>query len=211
MIFVLIRTTFFFLVTVVSLRLMGKRQIGELEPTELVVTILISDIATLCLQDIDLPILYALVPIVALVSYEILSSALSLKWMGFRECMAGSYSVIINDGVIDQKEMRKAQLTIDEVMEEVRGKGALSLDEVRFCILETSGKMSVLLKKEVEQHALPIPIVVDGKPVKKNLKKLKINREHLNGILSAHGIASVKDVFWMAIENGTISFVRKKI
>ena len=208
---VFLRTIIFYLLTVISLRIMGKRQLGELETPELVVTILISDFATMPVNDPDIPILYAVIPIVTLVLFEIISSEIALRSVRFRSFLAGNYSVIIDDGVLDQKEMRRAQVTIDEVMEEIRQKGGLSVEDVKFCILETSGKMSVILKDTVSRRSMPVPLVVDGRVLGRNLRKTKTDRKKLYSILAANGAARPKDVFWLSDDgSGKYTFVRRE-
>ena len=208
---VFIRTVILYILTILSLRLMGKRQIGELEPSELVVTILISELVTIPMQDLDYPLMYAFIPILALVAMEVLSSSLLLKSRIFRSFLAGSYSVIIYNGKIDQKEMGKSQLTIDELMEELRQNGALSLDEVKFCILETSGKISVMLKADCQTEALPVMVIVDGKIVKENLQKAGLDQPGLTKILKSYHVENEKDVFCMSICNGNVVLVKKEI
>ena len=206
---IFLRTVLFFCITVLSLRLMGKRQIGDLEPTELVVTILISDIATLCLQDINLPVLYAVIPISVLVIFEVITSVLSLKNPAIRSAFSGDYSVIIENGKLNQSEMHRAEVTLDEVMEEIRKKGGLVLEDVQFCVLETSGQMSVILKKDTNHKKVPVPLIVDGCLLKKNLKKAGLTRSRVEEMLRRHGAKTEKDVFWLALQDGTESYVRK--
>lgn len=208
---IFVRTVILYILTIVSLRLMGKRQIGELEPSELVVTILISELVTIPMQDLDYPLFYAFVPILALVSMEVLSSALLLKSRLFRNFLSGNYSVIISEGKLDQAQMRQSQLTIDELMEELRQHGALSIDDVKFCILETSGKVSVMLKSSCTTPALPIMVIVDGKVVKENLTKAGLDKAGLLKILKTHHLSSEKEVFCMSICKGEIVLVKKEI
>lgn len=208
---VFIRTVILYILTIVSLRLMGKRQIGELEPSELVVTILISELVTIPMQDLDYPLLYAFIPILALVAMEVLSSVILVKSRIFRNFLSGSYSIIIADGKIDQKEMKNSQLTVDELMEELRQHGALSIDEVKFCILETSGKVSVMLRSECNIPTLPVMVIVDGKVVKENLPKAGLDKSRLLKILRTHHLTSEKDVFCMSVCNGDVVLVKKEI
>ncbi len=206
---IFIRTFIFYVITVLSLRIMGKRQIGELEPTELAVTILISELATLPMQNIDIPIIYAVIPIFALVAFEMLSSVFALKSSVFRTFLSGRYNLIIEDGKINQKEMSKTQLTMDELMEELRKGGALSPEEVRFCVLETSGNISVLLKKTTNVKTFPLPLIVDGKPVKTNMKKLGFSKIDMINELQKRGISSFSQVFWMSVCEEDISVIKK--
>ncbi|PWM47518.1 MAG: hypothetical protein DBX47_00335 [Clostridiales bacterium] len=206
---IFIRTLIFYIITIFALRVMGKRQIGELEPSELVVTILISELSTLPIQDNNIPILYALIPIFALVSFEMLSSVISLKSLGFRTFLSGCYNVIIENGKINQREMNKTQLTLDELMEELRKGGAVRPEDVRFCVLETSGKMSVLLKGETSVTALPVPLVVDGCIIKSNLKKLGFTKSDILRMLNERGVSSFSQTFWMSVCENEINVIKK--
>ena len=212
MITVFLRTVIFYLFTVISLRIMGKRQLGELETPELVVTILISDFATMPVHDTDIPILYAVIPIVTLVLFEIFSSEIALHSVKYRSFLAGNYSVIIDDGVLDQAQMRRAQVTIDEVMEQIRQKGALSVRDVKFCVLETSGKMSVILKDEVADDSLPVPLIVDGRVLGRNLKKIGLSRPNLRALLADNGVKAPREVFWLSDDGkGKYTFIRRQM
>ena len=204
---ILIRTVILYIFTVLTMRIMGKRQIGELETSELVVTILISELVTLPMQDADYPLVYAFIPVFALVGMELLTSVSLMKSRLFRNFLSGSYSVIIADGKLNQQEMSRSQITIDELMEELRQKGALNIDEVKFCILETSGK--IILKKDCQSTALPAMIIVDGKLVKSNLMKAKMSRSQISGILKKYQVKSEKDVFFLSVCDGQVILIKK--
>lgn len=206
---ILIRTVILYAFTVLTMRMMGKRQIGELETSELVVTILISELVTLPMQDADYPLVYAFIPVFALVGMELLTSVSLMKSRLFRNFLSGSYSVIIADGKLNQQEMSRSQITIDELMEELRQKGALNIDEVKFCILETSGKISVILKKDCQSTALPAMIIVDGKLIKSNLVKAKMSRNQISGILKKYQVKSEKDVFFLSVCDGQVILIKK--
>ena len=192
----------------ISMRLMGKRQLGDVEPTELVVTILISEMASLPMQDPEIPVIYALIPILLLVCFEIITSAISLKSMKLRRFFQGRYSILIADGKIDQREMKRLHLTVDELLEELRQKGAMSVDEVRFCIMETSGQMSVLLKNDSPPCDIPVSLVIDGQIIKRNVKKANLNEKAVIDYLNNKRI-SIKDVFWLSFVNGEFCLTEK--
>lgn len=204
-----IRIIILYFVTIGSLRLMGKRQLGELEPIELVITILISELATIPMQDIDAPLIISIVPICVLISIEILSSIISMKSSKVRSFLSGKYSVIIDNGMVNQKEMFKSHLTMDELMEELRQHGATCISQVRFCILETSGKMSVILNKDSPPGELPVTLVVDGKIVKENMVKMDIREDDIMTMLSNKNISKLSEVFWMAYINGEVNVIKK--
>ncbi len=209
MLITFIRTAIFYLVTMVAMRIMGKRQIGQLEPTELVVTIMISELATMPIQDLDSPMLNTVIAIFSLVAFEILISVLSMKSWAMRHSVSGKYSVLIDEGKINVDEMRKVQLTVDELMEELRQSGVLNPADVRYCVLETSGKMSVFSKDEAAKNTFPRILVSDGKPVKSNLKDLGLTRKELEKLVGTKYDLKIKDLLILLYEEKRLTAVRK--
>lgn len=147
----LIRTLFLYFIIILAVRVMGKRQISELQTTELVVTLLISDIASIPMQNTSLPLVSGVIPILILVSCEILLSAGMLKNAKFRKLVCGKPIVIINDGKIDQKEMRRLRMSTEDLSEQLRQMDVFNFSEVAYAIVETNGKLSVLKKPEDQQ------------------------------------------------------------
>lgn len=191
----LIRTAILYILTITALRCMGKRQIGELEPAELVITLLLSDLATLCMQDLEMPLFYSVIPMVTLVVLEVIFSFLTMKIPFISRMMGGRYSVLIDDGVIDQREMKKSQMTVGELMEQLRQNGLMAVEDVKFCVLENDGKVSVIPKKSATQKALPLILISDGIPVKENLHRRGIDDGALAAILKKEGVSESKNVF----------------
>src|SRR5699024_4709883 len=124
---------------VFSLRIMGKRQLGELQPSELVATILVSNIATLPIEDTNIPLLAGIVPILTLVSFEVILSSITLKSRMARKIVSGNPVIVIRDGRIDQKQMRSIRFSIDDLMEELRTNSIFDIRDVAFAIVETTG------------------------------------------------------------------------
>ena len=191
----LIRTVILYILTVTAIRCMGKRQLGELEPTEFVITLLISDLATLCMQDLEMPLVYSVIPMVTLVLLEILFSFLTLKIPFVNRLLSGRYAVLIDDGKIDQREMRRSQMTVGELMEELRQKGVMAVEDVKYCVLETDGKVSVIPKKEATQKTLPLILISDGVPVRENLRRRGLKEADLRRILEKNGFSEENSVF----------------
>lgn len=165
MLVTLIRTILIYLVVVFGLRLMGKRQLGELQPSELVVAILASDIATLPIEDTGLSLLSGAIPILTLVCFDVLLSALTLKSQTLRRWFSGTPRILIRDGVIDQKEMKNLRYSVDDLMEQLRGSGIFDIQDVAFAIVETTGKVSVCPKaanQPVTPSQLNIETEADG-------------------------------------------------
>ena len=140
------RTVILYLLLIAGLRLSGKRQIGELEPIELVLTLLISDLASVPMQDFALPLFNGVIPIITLIALSTLFSAISLRNVRFRELVCGTPALVIFDGKLRQETMRRNRLTLDELLEQLRGQGITDLDDVKYAVLETNGRLSVLVR-----------------------------------------------------------------
>ena len=143
MITALCRTVILYFLIMIGLRLMGKRQIGELEPSELVLTMMISDLATVPMQDFGIPLLAGVIPILILLSLTLLMSQFSLLNLRFRALMCGTPAILIRNGKLQQAAMRKNRYTLDELLEQLRGQGCLSVEEVQYAVLENSGKAAL--------------------------------------------------------------------
>lgn len=203
------RTFLFYAILMLSLRIMGKRQIGDAEPSDLAVTILISELVSTPLQNAEEPVLNSLVPIVVLVIIEISVALLSLKNLRLRRFFQGRYGILVEDGKINQKEMEKAHLTVDELLEEIRQNGGVSVDEVRLCVLETTGRMSVIMKNGTTPAKLPVTLVSDGRIIKRNVRECGLDERKLEKFLSDEKIG-IKDVFWAYFSDGEIKTVKKE-
>ena len=207
------RTVILYLLIMVGLRLMGKRQIGELEPSELVLTMMISDLATVPMQDFGIPLLAGVVPILTLLSLSMLVSQLSLRSVRFRGLVCGTPSILIREGKLQQQAMRKNRFTLDELLEELRQQGYSSLDDVKYAVLENSGELSILpwarcapatpeqlgLKVE-EDVTLPIVLINDGRVLRKNLALCGKDEAWLKKTLSEQGIPSPAQVFLLTLD-----------
>ena len=151
MIAVLFRTVILYLLVIVALRLMGKRQIGDMQPSELVITLLISEIAAIPLQDINQPVASGIIAILMLVVLEILLSVLGMKSFFIRKALSGRSAVIIKNGEIDQHAMRRVRLTVIDLIELLRGQSVFDISTVAYAVLEVNGNLSVLLKGDARQ------------------------------------------------------------
>ena len=177
-----LRTIVLYLTLIAVIRLMGKRQIGQMEPSEFVVTMLAANLASIPIQDGAIPLFTGIVPIVTILGIELVLSSLCLRSMGLRRLLCGKPVILIEQGRILQENLRKTRVTMDELTEALREKDVLDLRSVQYAILETNGRVSVLLHareypasaKEagisVKPQFLPITIISDGKLLKTNLK-----------------------------------------
>ena len=218
----LIRTLFFYLVITIAIRLMGKRQIGDMQPNGLVVTLLISELAAIPLQDMDQPILSGISAIVFLVIIEILVSVASLKSFFVRKMINGQSVVIIKNGTVDQKAMQDVRMTVLDLVELLRGQEVFDISQVAFAVLEVNGELSVLLKNDEqpvtkkdagiksEADALPLPVITDGKIVKESLKALEISNKNITDRLKKKKLTP-ENVFLMTLDrNGTENIVKRE-
>ena len=210
-----LRTLIMYLFVVGALRLMGKRQIGELEASELVVTIIISDIAAMPITNTDVPIAANVIAILMLMILEVVLSFIAFKNPRARRIMYGRPSTFYKDGKFNQKEMESRRFNIADIMEEVRGNGASALSEVEYIVMETNGKVSVVLKsgegpitpKQLEMNTEPVRmsyIIIDnGKIIHECMKKLGLDEDWLGKKLKEKGLSSAKDVFYLSVDQNT--------
>ena len=208
----LIRTIILYLLIIAGIRLMGKRQVGELEPSELVLSLIIADLAAVPMQDFGIPLLTGVVPILTLLSLTMILSVLTMKSVRFRALMCGRPSVIIRKGKIDQGEMRRNRLTVDELLEELRAQGYAGPSGIQYAILETNGQLSVLpwgrekpptqgqLGLNARETGLPLVLISDGRLLEQNLKIRGYNGMWLEKQLAAQGIKDSKQVFLMTVD-----------
>lgn len=217
-----VRTLILYICVTIALRLMGKRQIGEFEPSELVITILVSELAAIPMQDMGTPLLSGVIPILTLVSLELVTSFACLKSRRLRRLLNGQPAVIIQGGRLDRKKMRDLRLTTDEVLEALRQNNISSVDEVQYGVIEPNGVLSYVLKPPYrpataemlgvtpENSGLPLIVISDGKPVLGNLKRLKIDLEDLNKRVRRFGLPSVSHVFLMTLDDCGNQFIQPK-
>lgn len=219
-----VRTIILYIITIIALRIMGKRQVGELSPSELVVTILISELAAIPMQDTGIPLIAGIVPILTLLALEIIVSTLTLKYNWCRRAIIGENSILINNGVINQKEMRRLRLTLDELLEELRLKDYPEIDKVRYAILETSGKLTVIpypdyekptrseLNVKYKESALPLAVISDGDITWENVKKLNKDRAWVKEAIKEKGYTHARDIFLMQVdENENITIIPREL
>lgn len=218
------RTLILYLLIIAGVRLMGKRQVGELEPSELVLSLLIADLASVPMQDLGIPLHSGIIPILTLLSLTMALSVLTMKSMRFRALLCGKPSIIIQNGQINQPEMRRNRLTVDELLEELRSHGFLSPGEVMYAILETNGMLSVFpyagqkpatarqLQLKTEEISLPVVLISDGVLLEENLQALGYDRAWLEHHLAKRRCEGPHRVFLMSADkDGVVYFTPKTI
>ncbi|MCR1976093.1 DUF421 domain-containing protein [Clostridium sporogenes] len=222
MFIVLIRTIILYLLVILSMRLMGKKQIGELEPFELAITIMISELASLPMQDSRIPLLHGIVPILTLLILQNLFSLIQLKSEKIRSLINGEPSILIEKGKIDFQELKNQRFNINDLMEELRLQGYYDLENIEYAILETSGQLSIIPKTEespvtkkdlslqATQERLPVTLILDGKINKKNLKLIKKDEQWLENKLKKDNISSYDELLIAILNSKGNLYYQKK-
>ena len=205
-----LRTALLYIIIIFSLRVMGKRHLGELQPSEFVVAIMISNIATLPIEDMNIPLVAGIVPILTLVSFEVILSSIGLKCKGVRKLVSGNPIILIRDGVIDQKKLRELRYPLDDLLEQLRSKDVFDIADVAFAIVETTGQLSVLPKFSAQTvttqmmnlpepscgSSPPMVLISDGAVIPDSLRYCNLRMEWLEKTLLEHKV-ELKDVFLM--------------
>ncbi|MDE7042049.1 MAG: DUF421 domain-containing protein [Oscillospiraceae bacterium] len=218
------RTLILYFILMVGLRLMGKRQIGELEPSELVLTLIISDLAAVPMQDFGIPLVNGVFPIATLLCVSMLLSFFSLKSIRFRGLICGYPTVIIRDGKVLQRNMARNRFTVDELLEQLRSQGYSDLTAVKYAVLETSGQVSVLpytkdspvtpqvMNMTVQDDVtLPVLVINDGHIMSENLSASGYDAVWLDKQLKERRLTSPRQVFLMTVdEAGAVTCVAKE-
>jgi len=220
-----LRTIILYFLIMLGLRLMGKRQIAELEPSELVLTMLISDLAAVPMQDFGIPLLSGIIPIATLLALAMLLSQLFLHNLKFRNLFCGTPSLLIRNGEVQQEELRKNRYTLDELLEELRGQGISRISDVKYAVLENSGKLSVLPRSGVQPPTadrlgleatddvtLPVVLINDGRILSQNLHACGKDPSWLQQALKERQLSSPKEVFLLTLdEQGHVFCIKKEL
>ena len=208
---VFIRTVVLYICVVAAMRIMGKRQLGELQPSEFVIALMISELATIPIDKTDMPLLHGIIPIIALVLLELLFSVLVIKSEFMRRLVTGSPVQIIKDGKLLMKRLSHLRICIDDVMEQLRLAGYSSISEIDSAIIETNGQLSVVPKEESRpvicsdlnlsppQTHVPHTIISDGVLRKRNLEAVGINEKWLRKKLARYNITDYSQVAFLSV------------
>ncbi len=207
----IIRVVILYLFVTIAIRIMGKRNIGELQPTELVITLLLSEFASIPIEDNSIPLINSLIPVMVLISLEIINSVISMKSTKFRSLSDGNEVFIIKNGQLDQKQLKKLRLTVEDVLSALRQKDVFDINEVAYALIETNGTLSVLLKPQfqnstkkdvnvkIKSAGFTSPVIIDGVIVKKNLKNSGLSKKEVEKLLEKKKV-NLKQVFLMNID-----------
>ncbi|MBR4721011.1 MAG: DUF421 domain-containing protein [Clostridia bacterium] len=202
----IIRTLILYGLIIVAIRIMGKKQIGQLQPSELVVAIMISDLAAVPMQTIDIPLLTGIVPVLTLLVAEVTMSFISLKNKRARKYITGEPSIIIKKGHISEKELEKARFTLNDLMEELRISGYPDVSKIDMAILETNGEISIIEESKDNMTDFPYILISDGEMNKAELKRAKKSEEWLKKRIKC----DFKDVFLASLNSDGELTVQKK-
>ena len=219
----LIRTIILYIVVVASLRFMGKRQLGQLQPSEVVIAMMISEVATIPMEDVNTPLLYGIIPTITLIIAEAVFSFLILRNKKIRYLFSGSPTLLIEKGKILEKEMEKMRFNIDDLLEELRGAGYPDISDVEYAIMETNGLLSVIPKSskrpvtpedlniDVGYEGLPLIVISDGEINNYALKRGGLSKKWLiDKLKNDYKIKDVRDVFIASIDAEQNLYVQKK-
>ncbi|MDF2814861.1 MAG: rane protein [Paenibacillus sp.] len=209
-----LRTVLIYFVVFITLRIMGKREIGKLSVFDLVISIMIAEIAVFVIEDTSLPLIHGLLPMLTLVLIQILIAYLSLKSQTVRGWFDGQPSFVIQNGKLNREEMSKQRYSLDDLLLQLRENKVNNVADVEFAILETSGKLSVVEKPKDQRsipsaqgevkfsyEGLPVSLIMDGKVQNENLEKLGKTRFWLKNQLQAKGIMDFKEVFYCSVDH----------
>ncbi len=222
MITVFIRTFIIYIILLLSMRFLGKRQVGELELSELITTFMLSELAVMPISDPDIPIAYALVPILFLLSIEVVLSFIVSRYAPMRKIFFGAPSILIYKGKVNLKEIKKLRIGITELVAELRQKDVSDIRDVRCAILEENGKLSVFRRAETEpptrkdtgisaaETGIGLPVLVEGRFMKTSMRDADVDEAWIRKTLTENGL-SPKEVLLMTVdEQKRTAFVCKK-
>ena len=215
------RSIILYIIILIVMRFMGKREIGQLQPFELAISIMIADLATIPMSEIGIPIFNGIIPILGLLLMHIIISGINLKSIKAREIICGKPRILIYRGKIDEKALKKERFTINELQERLRGNNVFNLGDIEYAILETNGEVTIIEKPEkrgvkiedlnldVEYEGIPYDLVIDGKVMEKNLKAIGKDKIWLEKELQKFHVRP-KDALVVTIDGKNQIFCQKK-
>ncbi len=207
------RTIILYILVLIIIRIMGKRQLGQLQPFELVVTLMLAELATVPMEDKDIPLIDGIIPLVTILLAQLLLSYISLNSQRARRIICGTPSIVIRDGQIQEEELRKLRFNLNDLLEQLRIKNVTNIADVEFAIFETNGSLSVILKSQkrpvtpadmslpTSYEGLPTPLIIDGKLQKTNLDQLNLSTAWLRNELRKLGYRDPGDVLFASLDS----------
>ena len=217
----ILRTVIIYVILIFFVRAMGKRQLGELQPGELVVTILVSEIAANPITDTSAPLLSGILPLMVIVSLEIISSFISMKSVKFRYMSEGNTIAVIKNGELDQKQMKELRFTINDILSALRQKDIFDIRDVQYAVVETNGTLSVLPKENKrtltpdslnnkKEDTVPTPVIIDGKFLNENFKECGTNQKEIEKRLTASRLTAEEILLMTADRKRDFHIIKKE-
>lgn len=212
MLLLIIRTAILYLAVVLAMKAMGKRQVGQLQPFELVVVITISAMAAIAMEDIGVPLINSIIPIITVMVLQVALSLINLKSEKARGVICGKPSIVVENGKIVEEELRRLRYNVNDLLEQMRAKNYFNIADVEYAILETNGQLSVIPKSQkrtvqpedlqiqTKYEGLPTTLIIDGRVNYDNLKKINLDENWLKTELSKFGINDIKKVFFASLD-----------
>ncbi|MDD2569305.1 MAG: DUF421 domain-containing protein [Clostridia bacterium] len=212
MLLLVIRTIILYIITMIAMKAMGKRQLGQLQPFELVVILVISDLATLSMQNSGVPIVNSIIPIATITVLQISIAIINLKSEKARRFVCGTPSVILKNGEILEGEMRKLRMNVNDLLEQMRAKGFFDISEIEYAVMETNGQLSIMpraekrplqpddLNLDLDYERPAITLILDGKVNEKHLQEAGLDLNWLKKALAKHNIKNTDKVFFASID-----------
>ena len=222
MLVVFIRTIILYILVVIIMRLMGKRQIGELQPFEFTIALLIADLAAVPMGDIGTPLFYGVIPIITLLVLQILLSYCTMKSPFVRRIVCGKPSIMVHKGAICEKTLKSQRYNLNDLLEQLRSAGYFDVADVEYAILETGGMLTVIPKETRRpvtpadlsmtpaQEDIPINVIMDGKLNQENIRRFNIDINPILNTLKNAGFRSYKEVLLLTLSNGNELFIQGK-
>jgi Predicted membrane protein len=217
------RTIIIYVVVVVAMRFMGKRQIGEFEPSEFVIAIMISEVAAIPLGNVATPLLQGIIPVLTLIIAEICLSFICIKSGRARNIFIGKPSIIIEKGIINQNELKKVRFDLEDVIEELRCNGYCNISDIEYAILETSGQLSIIpkpayapatkqdVKAPLNPSSVPFILAKDGCIIYSELSRSNHDVNWFHSQMKKFNISKVEDVFFASLDSaGTLTMQKKQ-
>lgn len=212
MVIIFIRSSLTFIILLVVMRLMGKRQIGEMQPFELVITLLIAELACIPMSDISVPLVYGIAAILAVFIFHQVLSLLEQSGRFLKKTISGKPSLVLNKDGVDFEQLRKNNMDVEDLIESMRSAGYFSLDDLDYAIFESNGKLSAKEKENYEKNGagLPLLVICEGKFIENNLSFLRFTHSEILKIINAHGAKNEKPVGVMTIDGGGKTYFQKE-
>ena len=209
---IFIRTVIIFVTLFIVMRLMGKRQIGEMQPYELVITLIIAELACIPMEDTSIPLLYGVISILTVYFLHQIVCIIDLNFRGAKVVLSGAPSIVLNKNGIDATQLKKNNLDVSDLIESLRVEGYFSLDAVEYALYESEGTFSALPKKNYEnlQTSLPVIIVDEGKFIDKNVALTKQSESYYKEILRGQGCDELKKVLVMTVDGEGKVYLQRK-